>query len=288
VPARISAVAHALRALLTLTVIAIAGGLVLLTGTVVAARPAGAATRPVPTPAPAAQPRADASPSGSSGGSSSAAPAPTSWLHMAKQRTVTRGIQVHVFARLTTRHRPAAGTMIRFYRRHHDNRSWSYVGHARTTRKGFAQLPWFVRHSAQWMARVGHHRSIASEPQHDYARSLGRSAVRIAATRRGDPYVYGASGPNRFDCSGLTRYVFGRLGISLPHNAAAQSSRVHHVNRHHKAVGDLIFFHSGSGHVYHVAIYAGHGMMWHAPHSGDHVRKQRIFSGSYYVGRIRG
>jgi cell wall-associated NlpC family hydrolase len=117
-----------------------------------------------------------------------------------------------------------------------------------------------------------------------WLRSLGASAMQIAKTRQGDPYVYGAAGPHRFDCSGFTRYVFGRLGHALAHNSAAQYGEVRHVRRSHVRIGDLVFFASG-GHIYHVGIYAGHGTMWHAPHSGDHVRRQHIWS-SYLVGRV--
>src|SRR3954447_25970603 len=97
--------------------------------------------------------------------------------------------------------------------------------------------------------------------------------LRVAASREGAPYRYGAAGPWRFDCSGYTQWVFARLGRWLPHNAAMQSNRVRHVRAVNRQRGDLVFFSSG-GHVYHVAIYAGRGRIWHAPRPGQRVHRE--------------
>lgn len=114
------------------------------------------------------------------------------------------------------------------------------------------------------------------------ARSRADRIMELAAREAGDPYVWGASGPSAFDCSGYTMYVFGQLGISLPHNAAAQAAMARPVSD--PEVGDLVFF--GSGHVYHVAIYAGDGMIWHAPRTGDVVRKAPIWTSDVFYGRV--
>ncbi len=106
-----------------------------------------------------------------------------------------------------------------------------------------------------------------------------------ASHHRGAPYVYGASGPSRFDCSGFTRYVFSRFGKNLPHNAAEQYNRVRHIARNKLLKGDLLFFPDSSGGIYHVGIYAGGGRMWHAPHSGTVVNLVDIYSRNYLVGR---
>jgi cell wall-associated NlpC family hydrolase len=110
--------------------------------------------------------------------------------------------------------------------------------------------------------------------------------INEAAHHRGQPYVYGAAGPTKFDCSGLTKYVFGRFGKNLPHNAAQQYSVVHHVSKSRLAPGDLIFFKNSSGRISHVGIYAGSGKMWHAPHSGTVVKLASVYSSNYVVGRI--
>ena len=116
--------------------------------------------------------------------------------------------------------------------------------------------------------------------------TFGVRVVAEAARHYGAPYQWGAVGPHRFDCSGLTVYVFHKLGVRLPRTAAAQYRAVRHVSHSSVRVGDLIFKYNSSGYVYHVGIYAGHGMMWNATHTGDIVRKSRV-SGRYHVGRVR-
>ena len=123
------------------------------------------------------------------------------------------------------------------------------------------------------------------------ARDAGASTVsaRIlneAAHHRGQPYVWGAAGPTRFDCSGFTMYVYGRFGKRLPHNAAMQYRVMHHVPKSRMQIGDLIFFRSSTGRISHVALYAGGGRMWAAPHRGTVVRLSAIYSSNYVVGRL--
>jgi cell wall-associated NlpC family hydrolase len=95
----------------------------------------------------------------------------------------------------------------------------------------------------------------------------GRPEVVTIATRyRGDAYVYGASGPTTFDCSGLTMYVYAQIGITLPHNAAAQQQMgVRFTDPGQALPGDLVFFGYPA---YHVGIYVGGGQMIDAPHTG--------------------
>jgi len=123
------------------------------------------------------------------------------------------------------------------------------------------------------------------------AAAAARAAVvarvlRVAASLAGRPYRYGGTGPGSFDCSGYTRYVFGLAAHrSLPHSSSAQLSVAHRIARSAVRPGDLVFFVSG-GHAYHVGIYAGRGLIWHAPHTGDHVRLQHIFTSSWVAGRV--
>jgi len=117
--------------------------------------------------------------------------------------------------------------------------------------------------------------SLGRTPKHAQA-SLGQRAVRIAARELGVPYRYGGSSPSGFDCSGLVAYVYGKLGIRLPHNAAAQYAYGRAVDRSHLKPGDLVFFH-GLGHV---GVYIGRGRIIHAPQSGERVEIQSLASRS--------
>jgi cell wall-associated NlpC family hydrolase len=107
-----------------------------------------------------------------------------------------------------------------------------------------------------------------------------------AKTRKGSPYSYGAVGPRRFDCSGLTRWAYKRVGKNLPHSSSAQARKVKHIKRRNAHRGDLVFF-GGRGGVYHVAIYAGHNRIWHAPYSGTRVRRDKIWTSRVFFGRVR-
>jgi peptidoglycan DL-endopeptidase CwlO len=94
--------------------------------------------------------------------------------------------------------------------------------------------------------------------------------IYIAVKELGDPYVWAAAGPNSFDCSGLTMYVYNKVGINLPHNAAMQYATIEkHISKSELQPGDLVFFGSP---IHHVGIYAGGGLMIHAPHTGEVVK----------------
>jgi cell wall-associated NlpC family hydrolase len=118
------------------------------------------------------------------------------------------------------------------------------------------------------------------------ASTLGGQAVAIAERYLGVPYVWGGASPAGFDCSGLTMYVYGQLGVSLPHNAAAQYAMLPHVSESDLEPGDLVFF-DGLGHV---GIYIGGGMMIHAPHTGTVVQVSSLSGGGSFVagGRVSG
>jgi peptidoglycan DL-endopeptidase CwlO len=109
--------------------------------------------------------------------------------------------------------------------------------------------------------------------------------VGIAMQYLGIPYVYGGASPSGFDCSGLVMYVFGQIGVSLPHNAAAQYGSGTPVDRSQLQPGDLVFF-NGLGHV---GIYIGGGSFIHAPHTGDVVKISSMtgWYASTYVGARR-
>jgi peptidoglycan DL-endopeptidase CwlO len=109
--------------------------------------------------------------------------------------------------------------------------------------------------------------------------------VGIAMGYLGTPYVYGGASPSGFDCSGFVMYVYGQVGVSLPHNAAAQYGYGTPVSRSQLQAGDLVFF-DGLGHN---GIYTGGNSFIHSPHTGDVVKISSI-SGWYserFVGARR-
>ncbi len=115
--------------------------------------------------------------------------------------------------------------------------------------------------------------------------ATGSAIVAAAAAHSGKPYSYGAGGPDAFDCSGLTQYVFAQFGISLPHNAHAQMGYGTPVSAADAAPGDLVFFLDG-GYAYHVGIYAGGNQMVDAPNSESTVGYHTIWTTNVAFRRI--
>jgi cell wall-associated NlpC family hydrolase len=116
----------------------------------------------------------------------------------------------------------------------------------------------------------------------------GRLVLTVAARYRGVPYRAGGTSPRSgFDCSGYTRYVFSRLGISIPRVSRQQYASMTHITRAQAVPGDLVFFHSGNGRVYHAAIYAGANTVWHSPFPGRRVMRERIWTSAVYFARVR-
>jgi cell wall-associated NlpC family hydrolase len=99
--------------------------------------------------------------------------------------------------------------------------------------------------------------------------SAAQAAVDTALAQVGDAYVWGAGGPNAFDCSGLTQYAYAAAGVSLPHSSSMQSRMGTAVSRAELQPGDLIFYYSP---VSHVAMYIGNGQMVHASTSSQPVK----------------
>ncbi|CEO14468.1 cell wall hydrolase [[Clostridium] sordellii] len=117
------------------------------------------------------------------------------------------------------------------------------------------------------------------------------AVVNMAYSKLGSPYVWGAEGPNTFDCSGLTSYVFrNAAGVSLPRTSGSQYGVGTSVSKANLQPGDLVFFSTGGGGISHVGIYVGGGQMIHAPQTGDVVKVSNINSSYWqnaYVGAKR-
>jgi len=108
-------------------------------------------------------------------------------------------------------------------------------------------------------------------------------AVQWAYRELGKPYVWGAAGPDSFDCSGLTQYVWAKAGVYLDHYTGSQWNEGRHVSQAELSPGDLVFFGSD---LHHVGIYIGNGNMIEAPHTGANVRISPYLR-SDYAGAVR-
>lgn len=101
----------------------------------------------------------------------------------------------------------------------------------------------------------------------------GATAASFACAQIGEPYVYGANGPDSWDCSGLTQQAWAQAGVSLTHYTGAQWNEGYGVSRSEALPGDLVFFYSDLSHM---GLYIGSGLMVHAPRPGLSVEMESI------------
>jgi len=125
-------------------------------------------------------------------------------------------------------------------------------------------------------------RSAQRVPNVSVSGSAG-AAVQYALAQVGDAYVYGAAGPDAFDCSGLTMMAWRQAGVNLPHSSRAQMSSGTPVSQSQLAPGDLVFYYQP---VSHVGIYIGNGQIAHAANPRTDVRIDPVFS-MPYSGAVR-
>lgn len=116
-------------------------------------------------------------------------------------------------------------------------------------------------------------------------------ALDIVRAQKGDPYRYGAAGPNAFDCSGLVYYSFRKAGFTgIPRTSRQQAAASRRIKRSAMRKGDLVFFTSG-GRVYHVGVFAGwsNGRRYiiHASRPGTPVKRDPIWTNSWFAGTWR-
>jgi cell wall-associated NlpC family hydrolase len=115
--------------------------------------------------------------------------------------------------------------------------------------------------------------------------SKGAQLVAEAKKHLGDKYVYGAEGPNTFDCSGLIQFAAKQLGINLPRVASDQAKAGREVSKGELQPGDLVYFKGTTGDpnkVSHIGMFIGNGQFIHAPKPGDVVKISNL-NDSYYV-----
>jgi cell wall-associated NlpC family hydrolase len=122
-------------------------------------------------------------------------------------------------------------------------------------------------------AAIAQRRLVLRRARRTAGRRRALTAVRAVRSRIGSSYVYGASGPRAFDCSGLTAWAMRRAGVSLPHSSFAQAGAGKRVARGHIRPGDLVFFSTAGPGASHVGIATGrdtvvsatsHGVMTHS------------------------
>lgn len=146
---------------------------------------------------------------------------------------------------------------------------------AATRRAALAQAAALAREAAlnaaaaAAFASAGDNNSSGDRALRHYAGTPVQIALQVARDQLGKPYVWGAAGPDSFDCSGLTMYAYGKAGISLPHYTGDQWNAGRHVDRSALVPGDLVFFDQNLSHM---GMYVGNNQFIHAPHSGTVVQ----------------
>jgi peptidoglycan DL-endopeptidase CwlO len=126
-------------------------------------------------------------------------------------------------------------------------------------------------------------RGVARVPSDVPASGRAAAAIAYAMGQVGDSYVYGAAGPDAFDCSGLTMMAWGQAGVGLPHSSSAQYGSGPHIAMSDLQPGDLVFYYSP---ISHVGMYIGNGMIVHAANPGTGVVVSSV-SSMPYSGAVR-
>lgn len=112
------------------------------------------------------------------------------------------------------------------------------------------------------------------------------AVIKLANAQLGKPYKYGATGPNSFDCSGLTQYVYkNAVGVAIPRVSSDQAKTGKSISYNNLQPGDLVFFNTSGSGISHVGIYIGNNEMIHAPSSGKTISIVNIKTNSYWSSR---
>ena len=181
-----------------------------------------------------------------------------------------------------------AGTAVRYVQRSLDVPAGGWYGSA--TRTAVASFQRRVGLPRSGSMTVNTWRSLFYAAQHGLlhggsSTTFQARVLREAAKLKGTPYRYGGTTTRGLDCSGYTGLVYKRAGKKLPRTSRQQYSATKHLSRKAARPGDLVFFKSGGGSVYHVGIYAGGNMLWQASKPGRPVAKSKIWSSNVAFGR---
>lgn len=116
-------------------------------------------------------------------------------------------------------------------------------------------------------------------------------AVQVVVAQKGDPYVYGAEGPNAFDCSGLMEYAFAKVGVYMPRVSHDQSQFVTRIPASKANRGDFVYWYDSSGHVFHTAMVAGHRKgkirVLEAQRTGTRISNNPLWNAPHFFGSMR-
>lgn len=132
----------------------------------------------------------------------------------------------------------------------------------------------------EWKTAAGEEISGFNEMNLPHMEGDQYDVVQFALAQRGEDYVWGADGPDNWDCSGLMLGAYAQIGINLPHNAAAQWDMVAHISEDELQPGDFVFYNG----LAHVGMYIGNGLIVHAPNSTTVVKVVELHHGNSYYG----
>ncbi|HEV7627721.1 MAG TPA: NlpC/P60 family protein [Streptomyces sp.] len=187
----------------------------------------------------------------------------------------------------TVRGRPAAYKTFSL-QYHLGGSRWKTVSTKRARPSG--QLEWNVKPggTSDWRVVLyvdGAQRTASRWHRIAVTGGRGAQVVALASRQSGKPYVYAAAGPNAFDCSGFTQYVYKKFGRALPHSATKQARYGTAVGRGSMKPGDLILFGSPA-YFSHAGIYAGGNYMIDASTPGQPVALRKIWSSNFVARRL--
>lgn len=156
--------------------------------------------------------------------------------------------------------------------------SWGLKATGYMDKNTWGRLTWAAKHKVLY----GKYGASSSSGTTTFRARVLREAAKL----KGTPYRYGGTTTRGFDCSGYTGFVYKKAGHKLPRTSRQQYSATKHISRKAAKPGDLVFFRNGGGGVYHVGIYAGGNMLWHASKPGRPVAKAKIWTSSVAFGRV--